>query len=206
MDRDGSKNVCLSSSSLSDYFVECIDEAISRQGLQIDEHVRAYVVNLLTSFTEREALLTEDLEDLLAQPIAIQMLKAMQANPRRRFRLLKQVGDFSLYLVGFFSQSFDRSLVDSNYYCDMGAGAYKRAADTLTAGGLDNPFRQLYSRLAVRFREIVDLLNDVSERCFGRDDDVLRLYDRFLATGSDRLAARLARLGVVVGPTPGYVQ
>jgi hypothetical protein len=203
---EGSNAVRLSSGSLADYFVECVDEAVAAQGIEIDDHVRAYLVNLLTSFAQRKALITEDLDDLLSEPIAIQVLKAMQATPSKRFQLLRQVGDFSLYIVGFFSESFDRSIVDSSYYCDMGAGAYKHAADTLRHGGLDNPFRQLYGRLAVRFREIADLLNGVSERCFHQDSDILRLYDRFLTTGSRRVAARLAQLGVAVGAEPKLAQ
>jgi hypothetical protein len=88
----------------------------------------------------------------------------------------------------------------------MGAGAYQRAADTLRHGGPDNPFRQLYARLATRFREMATVLNGVSERCFAQETDILRLYDRFLATGSKRLAERLAQLGVAVGAEPRFTQ
>jgi hypothetical protein len=203
MDRDG---IRISAGSLSDYFVEVVDEAVDEHGVEIDEHVRAYLVSLLTQFAERKALVTDDLDDLLSQPLALQVLKAMQATPARRFQLLRQVGDFSLYLVGFFSDSFDRSAVDPGYYCEMGAGAYQRAADTLRHGGADNPFRQLYGRLATRFRDMATVLNGVSERCFAQEADILRLYDRFLATGSRRLAERLAQLGVAVGAEPRFSQ
>ena len=65
--------------------------------------------------------------------------------------------------------------------------------------------RSLWEELADKFRLLVDLLNEVSERTLASSDaGLVRLYERWLKTGSDRLASLLVRQGVV--PRRGFVQ
>lgn len=196
---DSGPRLTLNPADLGDYFRDGLTEAATRQKVELDDPLREYLVTLLTSYSGRDALLTDDLTDLLDEPIGVTVLKAMQAPPARRFQTLKQVGDYSLYVTGFFGDSISRTVNDEKYFIDLGAGAYRGAASSLTRGGSDNPFRALLVHLGDRFVELVDLLNDLSERCFCREQDVLRLYDRFTATGSPRVAARLAGMGVAVG-------
>ncbi len=186
--------VVLSNADLTDWFEDRLRGAIDNQGVELDANMRAYLVNLLTSFTGQV--------EALEKPVAIQLVGALEASPRDRFQKLREAGDFCLYLTGFFADSIDRGLLDRSYYCDMGAGAYRRAAGAIGVAGPENPFIGLYQGLAARFRQLVGLINEVSERCFGRDRDVLRLYDRFAATGDQQVAARLQRLGVPIITVP----
>mgnify|MGYP002137355912 CR=1 FL=1 len=41
---------------------------------------------------------------------------------------MRAMGDFSLYIAGFFSDSLKRKLVDVDYYIGMGGAAYENAA------------------------------------------------------------------------------
>ncbi len=202
MAKDSGPQITLGDDPLIEYFDESVGEAIEHQRVDLDPDMRAYLVNVLTTFSARHALRTDDDQDLLDQPVGLQVVKALSAAPGRRFSLLRQVGDYSLYLTGFFGETVDRGMMDRGYYVEVGAGAYRRAAGALVAGGPDNPFRDLFYGLSRRFGELVGLVEEVSERCFGHDNDVLRLYDRYVATGSERLASRLTRLGVPVGLTP----
>lgn len=195
----GPPRLTLNPADLGDYFRDGLTEAASKQKVGLDDPLREYLVQLLTSFSGRDALLTDELTDLLDEPIGVQVLKAMQSPPARRYQTLKQIGDYSLYVTGFFADSISRSLNDEKYFIDLGAGAYRGAANSLTRGGAENPFRALLHHLGEHFVELVDLLNELSERCFNREQDVLRLYDRFASTGSPRVAARLAHMGVAVG-------
>ena len=115
-------------------------------------------------------------------------------------RLLRRLGDTSLFISGFFPDSLARrsSLVDVDYYIAMGGRAY----DAVARHALE---RSLWDELADKFRLLVDLLNEVSERTMASTDaGLVRLYERWLKTGSDRLAAMLLRQGVV--PRKGFVQ
>ena len=63
----------------------------------------------------------------------------------------------------------------------------------------------LWEELSEKFRLLVDLLNEVSERALhSTNAGLIRLYERWLKTGSDRLATELVRQGVV--PRKGFVQ
>jgi hypothetical protein len=66
----------------------------------------------------------------------------------------------------------------------------------------------LFDELAGGFPAIVDLFAEISERHrMTTETDVLRLYERWLRTGSDRLAAKLQRQGIlpVIGSNDGVV-
>ncbi|MSP71341.1 MAG: hypothetical protein EXR76_03960 [Myxococcales bacterium] len=202
MEDDGSPKVALSTTSLDHYFKSSLDEVLVQQKTEIDEATHSYLVSMLTSFAERSATMTETLDDLMDEPLGVQMMRAMQSDGQGRFQTLKQIGDTSLYLTGFFSESLSRSLNGERYYIDVGSGAYHGAAQSLSRGGPSNPFKQMYEGLAVRFVEMVDIINEVSERCFRQDQDVLRIYERYATTGSPRAAARLASLGVALGNRP----
>lgn len=203
MSSEGPPAIRVGDDALTAWFEEVVRGAIDNQGVELDPHTQAYVINLLTTFAERQALRTDDDEDLLDRPVGLEVVKAMQVSPALRFQKLRHLGDYTLYLTGFFGDTLERSIVDRDYYVGVGAGAYRGAAGALAVRGPDNPFRGLFEGLAQRFVELMHVLNEVSERCFRRDADVLRVYDRYAATGSRHLAQRLARMGVLVGDTNG---
>jgi hypothetical protein len=197
MDGEDASHPVLATASLRDWFRDHLAEAETQQKIGLDEATREYVLQVLESFSGRDATITEELEDLSNEPISMQLMRAMQAPPGRRFQMMRHIGDYSLYLTGFFVDSISRTHNDEQYFVQIGSTAYRGAACALPRGE-SNPFRTLYDGLSTRFGDLVGLLNDVSERCFRGEQDVLRLYDRFAATGSRRLATRLAHLGVAV--------
>lgn len=204
MEKEPKPALKIETSDLLDYFFDAIESASKNQHVELDEHTKSYVTNVLYSFSCSTGQAEQTLKALMEQPVALQMSEAMSAPPGRRFKSLKQIGDYCLYLTGFFHQALHRKPVSANYYMDMGGGAYLRAARSLTGHGGDNPFVTLFRNMATRFGELVDVINEISERSFNRSPDILRLYDRFLETGEPRLAKRLATLGVAL-PGDGQI-
>jgi len=196
MDGDDASQPTLTTVSLRVWFRDHLTAAEAQQRVSLDEPTREYVLQVLETFSGREATVTDALDDLSDEPLAMQLLRAMQAPPSRQFQQLRQLGDYSLYQTGFFADSLARAHNDERYFVEMGASAYRGAARALP--DKCNPFRALYEGMSHRFGDLVSLLNDVSERCFQGEQDVLRLYERYAATGSRRLATRLAQMGVAV--------
>ena len=102
-------------------------------------------------------------------------------------------------MSGFFSDSFTRRSSDVDYYVSMGAYAYgslsRRDADA---------FGAVFSELARKFVAYMDVLSDVSERSGVRSStDVLRLYEKWLRTGSSRDGQRLADRGILPNASIG---
>jgi hypothetical protein len=167
-----------------EYFKELVESAISHQGLSAGEMTSFYLVRLLTGYVHRDAG--------EAEPLCIRFAKALQAGGALQRDGLRQVGDCSLFISGFFSDSLNRSLVDVDYYIALGERAYSSLARS------DDTLSDVFDELAEKFSSFVDVLGEVSERtALTSNKDLLRLYERWLKTGSRRSGDLLARQGIV---------
>jgi hypothetical protein len=172
--------------SASEYFKELVEGAIAHQRIAAGELTSFYVVNLLTGFLQRPA--EED-----ETPLAFRLAEALEAAGVRQRSSLKQIGDISLFVSGFFAESLSRKLVDVDYYVSIGGTAYTALSRYET-----DTFSPVFAELAENFVRFVDVLSEVSERAScGSNADLLRLYERWLKTGSPRSGQLLAERGVV---------
>lgn len=170
---------------LMEYFRDLVREAISKRGNGAKEGVEFYLVNLL-----KESMTATDLEE----PLAFLYLRATRADSALRVKLLKRLGDFSLFITGFFPESLTRHLVGVNYYIQMGESAYGSLSAILARR---SALAEIFSELSGGFVSYMDILSEVSEKAGVRKDtDLLRLYDLWIKTGSRRAAEVLAAEGI----------
>jgi len=176
--------------SASEYFKELVEGALAHQRIAAGELTSFYVVNLLTGFLQRPV------EEQDA-PLAFRLAEALDAAGVRQRTSLKQIGDLSLFMSGFFADSFQRKLVDVDYYVSIGGTAY-----TLLSRYETDTFSSVFAELADNFVGFVDVLSEVSERAScSSNADLLRLYGRWLKTGSRRCGQLLIERGVVPHPS-----
>ncbi len=186
--------------NLQIYFHELVHEAIQHQGLQPDEHVSFYLVNLLSHFTKSENI--QRREDGEETPLAILFCQAQHESPEVKTRLLKYLGDFSLLISGFFQDSLSRKIVDIDYYISMGGAAYSQLSSPGLFKSKQALFTQIFSELSDHFVKWVDVISEVSEASkINSHQNLLRLYEKWVRTGSDRLRDLLTQKGIV--PVPG---
>ena len=171
-----------------EYFKELVDAALVRQHIGAGELTAYYVVQLLAGFLERHS--GDDADD---EPLACRLVRALErAGPEQRASL-KHIGDVSLFISGFFSDSLRRKLVDVDYYVSIGGSAYGALSRQT-----EDTFSTVFAELAGNFIGFVDVLSEVSERSScGSNTDLLRLYERWLRTGSPRSGQLLVERGVV---------
>ena len=186
--------------SAHEWFREMVADALSHRRLEVQQVTEFYLVNLLAGFLERERLFVEQ-EDgsVQAEPLALILLRALQADRRTRAASLRRLGDTALFVSGFFGDSLARTHVGVGYYISMGERAYGTLAET--ERGLDD----LYGELASRFGQFVDLFAEIAELSDLRSNrGLIRLYERFLQTRDERVAQRLRERGVALfaGPPP----
>lgn len=180
--------------SLTAYFQEAVGEALRNQHVSASGLTEFYLVRLLADFA------TATIDDA---PLALQMAEAQLASPEERARKLREIGDRSLYVLGFFADSLSRRLVDEDYYIRMGGTAYRQLARLPVRTA--SHFTAAFCELGEGFPRFVDVLAEVSEvSATASDTDVVRLYQRWQRTGSPWLLRRLRALGVV--PSGGDVQ
>src|SRR3989440_9778628 len=197
---DGDSAV-LSSQSIKEFFRDVLQRAIANQRADVQPFTELYLVNLLHEYLSSEALYVQADDGTWQQkPLAFLLKEALDEAGPARVRLLRRLGDTSLFVSGFFPDSLARrsSLVDMDYYISMGGRAYDAVAQHAFE-------RSLWEELSEKFRLLVDLLNEVSERALASTNaGLLRLYERWMKTGSERLATVLVRQGVV--PRRGFLQ
>ncbi|HEY2027775.1 MAG TPA: hypothetical protein VGH20_01085 [Myxococcales bacterium] len=194
----------LSSESIREFFNDLLRRAIENQRAQVQPTTLIYVSNLLYEYLSSEALYVQGDDGSWQQkPLAFLLKEALEEHGPARVQMLRRLGDTSLFVSGFFPDSLSRrsSAVDVDYYIAMGGRAY----DAVGSIAARHAGRDLWDDLSSRFRLLVDLLNEVSERTLASTESgVVRLYERWLKTGSDRLGGMLAQRGI---PTrKGFVQ
>jgi len=184
----------LSSQSIKDFFRDLLQRAMENQRARVQPFTELYLVNLLHEYLLSEMLYVQaDDGSWQQRPLALLLKEALEENGPARVQMLRRLGDTSLFVSGFFPDSLARrsSLVDVDYYIAMGGRAYDAVA--AIAGE-----RDLWGELSSRFRLLVDLLNEVSDRTLASSNTgLVRLYERFMKTGSERLANLLAGHGVL---------
>lgn len=185
-----------------DYFRELVSEALGKQKINTQPETEFYLVNLLNQFMTTDRLYAKDAEGgSRDEALAILVKEALeQPVPHAQKVLFRHIGDVSLYTAGFFQESLNRKLVDVDYYIDMGGTAYQQVAiraeeDTLKA---------VYEELALKFGSLVEVLAVVSEKTLLRTEkDLLRLYEVWVRTRSERAARALQDAGIVPNQTIG---
>jgi hypothetical protein len=173
--------------SAVEYFKELVDGALAHQGIVAGELTSFYVVHLLAGFLQSRADAGGD------EPLAVQLARAFESGGVQQRASLKQIGDVSLFISGFFSDSLRRKVVDVDYYASIGGVAY----NALSRDDTDT-FSPAFAELGEKFIAFVDVLTEVSERsACASNMDLLRLYERWLKTGSRRSGQLLVERGVV---------
>lgn len=190
--------------NLREFFHDSVQTALRKQRVDVDDHTEHYVVNILTMFARSEELYESTPEGVRLKPLAHMLADASVASsPQQRDETLRRLGDVSLFVAGFFAQSFARKLIDIDYHIAMGGRAYGTLAESCGRGTWGRALGGVFAELAVKFQRLVDALNEVSEMSHRHTDaDVLRQYEIWLKTGSPRAREILQRLGVVPAPVP----
>jgi hypothetical protein len=191
--------------SLKEFFRDALHDALSHQHVAVEGETEQYVVNLLTLFSNPDALYERKVDEATPRaglkPLVVMLGEALEAPTHEaRCRGLQRLGDVSLFIAGFFSAGFARKLVDIDYHIAMGGRAYGTLAETCppTRG---RTLRQVFAELASKFVPVVDALNEISESSYQHSDrDRLRLYELWVKTGSERSRRLLRKLGIEPAP------
>jgi len=177
--------------SPAEYFKDLVESALARQHLRANDLTSYYLVDLLCRFMRPDRRIP--FYDDTSEPLALRLRRALESGGMEQRARLRNLGDFSLFTSGFFSDSLNRRSMDLDYYVSMGEYAYGSLSRRDT-----DAFGEVFTELARKFVAYTDVLADISERTGATGStDVLRLYERWLRTGSARDGQRLVSRGLV---------
>lgn len=193
---------------VEDFFGEIVDDAMKAKGLHASAAARTYLVSLLADLAKPGS----PVERTLERPLTLLLDEALHTPQLGdRFEKLRTLGDGVLYSSGFFADHFEARGVDTNYVIGIGRTAYDTAGSLLTTSSTrldeESP-TDIFKELATRFTDFVAVITEVANATLARgaatSRGVLKLYERWLKTGSESLADALSSHGFVA-PRGGRV-
>ncbi len=181
--------------SIQGFFQEGVESACKNQHVQASLEAKTYLSGLLADFVRPDA---NALGETLDRSLTLMLDEALKLPPSERFEKLKALGDGTLYVSGFFGDHLEARGVDDGLVASIGGMAYR------SAGGMLRPapkstIGDLFVELAIKFAQFVEVLSEVAETTSfspKTSAGALRLYEKWLRTGSDRVARELAALGL----------
>ncbi|GAC1351610.1 MAG: hypothetical protein NVS3B20_03230 [Polyangiales bacterium] len=191
--------------SVEEFFQKSVEDACKNQRVEASPEAQTYVAALLGEFVRPDA--NAALSETLDRSLTLMLEEALQTPPPERFERLKSIGDGTLYVSGFFGEHLEARGVSDGFVHSIGGFAYRTAASMLRGaatggqGGID-----IYRELAKKFEVFVEVLAEVAETTsFGTQTSTgtLRLYEKWLRTGSGRVARELAAQGLSPSAKPG---
>jgi hypothetical protein len=191
--------------SVGGFFDEVVGEAVKTQRVDATDEARSYLVALLTEFAHPGPVMGHTFD----RPLAFLLDEALRTNGAERFQKLRVLGDGVLYITGFFGDHIENRGVDVGYVTSVGATAYRGAAIMLRRPNTESPAvaarsdetDNVFGELSQKFDRFVDVLTTVADTTFAQqmrgERGVLKLYERWLRSGSTTLARELGARGLV---------
>lgn len=170
-------------SSVEEFFHEILAAALSEVGVSTTPFTEYYLVGMLGDFASAR---------ISDEPLALRL--ANHGHTQDRVQALKEIGDTSLYISGFFAESLGQQLVDVDYYIGMGGAAYKELSGRLARSSV----AEVYGELASKFPAFVDVLTRMRSQVSLGKQDMVSLYKQWEETKADWIEERLRKLGVIV--------
>lgn len=174
--------------NLRDFFYGLIRSAVDNQKAQVSPTAIQYVTDVLVQFSETARLFAQQ---GVRVPVMADMLSdALEADFYRRIAILRQMGDTSLMVTGYFPEVLSRRSVDLSYYRQMGEIAYYHL-------GSMTEEESIFEELSHQFQDLSRLINEVAEQTHQRSHHLLKLIELYQRTRSDHALEKLRRQGVI---------
>ena len=190
--------------SLEVFFNDLVGESLRTKKVTASNGASAYLVGLLSEFSRPERAQDETLH----RPLAFLLDEAVhEPNGATRFEKLRALGDGVLYVSGFFADHFEARGIDQSYVFNIGSRAYGGASSMLRSGSSSRSVEEqaakidIFGELASRFEGFAMVIADVADAAFAHaptgSKHLVKLYERWLKTGSERIAGALNEQGLV---------
>lgn len=127
--------------SLQSYFYSLLEEFNSEILTPLPLEIIFYSSDVLDYYSDAEKFDSD-------KPLGIQLLEAEQTPRLQKRRALKAVGDKSLLLSSFYSDSIEKKIINKDYYIKLGKTAYSKLND-ISPEHYDVP--SFFSNLSSRF-------------------------------------------------------
>jgi len=197
----------VATASVSDFFEEAVVDAMKARRVNASESARSYVVALLTDLAKPGS----PIERTLERPLTLLLDEALHTPELgERFDRLRTLGDGVLYSSGFFADHFEARGVDTSYLIGIGRTAYNSAGSLIRSRSSNDESKlDIFGELANGFADFVEVIGEVANATIASgvatSRGLVKLYERWLKTRSEKLADALSSHGFVAPRGGGRV-
>ena len=145
--------------NILNYFQYEIFKIINLENIHVSIESSLYLANLLLKYLKSENLFIEFEDKKIMEPLFDILARSIDCNHNAcKIKELKKIGDISLFRVGVLKKQIDNSIMDSNYYINMGMSAYQSISYLIKKRN-NNSHNQLYLNLSNDFKNLVKITN-----------------------------------------------
>lgn len=182
------------------FFQEAVTGLVDERKMGVAEETIAYVANMLSIFIRSDRFYEWTPQGPTLTPLATLYGEALQAtSSKHRQQMLQRLGDVALFMAGMFAESFYRKAYDVDYYIGMGGAAYGSLSECLGNQAQKQFSARIFAELSKFFSDFVQVLTELDEQSGITDDrDILKFYEIWIRTGSERAARKLRSVGIDV--------
>lgn len=174
-------------SDLRAFFADLLVTAADEKKWSISPLAIHYVAEMLVRFNETALLFSQK---GVSMPVLSDMLsEALEADFYRRVSILRQLGDTSLMVSGYFPEALERRNVNRSFYHQMGETAYSHLSEISERSNV-------YIELSEQFSLLVNLINEAAFQLKTEGlgaNELLEFYDN---TKSNTVLKKLNEQGV----------
>lgn len=142
--------------SLQSYFFESLDRFNNSLSIKLPIETIYYSSYVLNKYSISSEYFHSDGDGMREKVLGTGLLEASSLSLIERKFKLKDIGDTSLCLLGVFSDSVNKKILNENYYSKIGVTAY-RQLNSLEPSFMDVP--DFYHELSNHFSEVVRFLS-----------------------------------------------
>lgn len=181
----------VSDERLGYFFKQKLEEVLKKNKIETTDTAQFYVWNLLLNPP------TAEIDRKRAKlPLAITYSQAQLRGigSRQSAADFKLVGDVCLLVAGFWWNSLAKSLVDIDYFINLGSSAYDNVSQT------NSDLSEVLGELSEHFKEITNVLIEMSvilDMAKISDSELLRVYEAWTHSHNKTFAKILAQHGII---------
>lgn len=114
----------ITASTLQGFFFEGLNELNKKSLCPVPESIIFYSSDVLDKFALSQDFFEIYEGKVREKILGLKLLEAMQMSREDQRRTYKEVAEMSLLVCGYFSESVNKKIVDTNYYAQLGKMAY----------------------------------------------------------------------------------
>lgn len=152
---------------LQAYFFEKLKEINDKSYLPLSEETLFYSSLVMDKFGQSKNFFELKEGRFQDKILGEKLLMAMNLKGPKQRKLLKDVGDTSLFLCGYFSESLNKKIVDVKYYSDIGQLAYQNL-NKVVPTVFDIP--EFFKNISKTFDQVSSMMTVMHQETLGEID------------------------------------